>query len=75
MSLQIGHRKSYDIDLSTPNQIIAEDLTLKLKRHYPHSQFHNLVFGISFYLPIPDTLEDELKIDVMANVNFIRPLF
>jgi predicted nucleotidyltransferase component of viral defense system len=73
LSLQLGHRKSDDIDLFTPDQFKVEELISKLRRHYPHNQFHDLIFGFSIYLPIPGTPEDELKIDIMSNEKFIRP--
>jgi len=72
LSLLLGHRKSMDIDMFTANYSKNEELLQIMKQHFPRTEIRDLVFGVTLYLPFPDS-DKELKVDLMCNEEYIRP--
>lgn len=71
LSLQLGHRKSIDIDLFSDKEFDIKNLSYILKKKLPKSDIRTLSFGITVYSTTPDN--KELKIDIMETDTFIRP--
>lgn len=71
LSLQLGHRKSIDIDLFSDEKIIPNELKKIIRTHFFNADIRTLSFGITAYIPIEK--EKELKIDIMQTDNFIKP--
>lgn len=72
LSLQLGHRKSIDIDLFTDSEFNIKDYTKIIRKIFPKSEIRTLPFGITFYIPTANN--QELKVDIMETEPFIRPL-
>ena len=72
LSLQLGHRKSIDIDLFTDIEFSIKDYKKIIRKIFPKSEIRTLSFGITFYIPAPD--KKQLKIDIMETEKFIRPI-
>ena len=73
LSLQLGHRKSVDIDLFTDIPFNINDYKKIIRKIFPESDIRTLSFGISFYIPNPDE-QQELKVDIMETETFIKPV-
>ncbi len=74
LSLQLGHRKSFDIDIFRPDYKSGDEMLPILRKYYPHVNISSLSFGLSMYLPEPGS-NKTLKVDIMSNEPFIRPYF
>ena len=72
LSLLLGHRKSVDIDMFTANYCKSDELIQIMKKHFPHTEIRDVGFGVTLYLPFPDS-DKELKVDLMCNEDYIRP--
>ena len=72
LSLLLGHRRSIDIDLFEPNYNTGAELVPILRKYYPGIRISDIGFGISMYIPIPDS-DKKLKVDICSNETFIRP--
>lgn len=75
LSLQIGHRKSEDLDFFTDRSFDILELKDAILKYNPKVVFLNETRqGISFSLPLPDTSIDTRKLDIYNwAVKFIRP--
>jgi hypothetical protein len=75
LSLQIGHRRSDDLDFFTDRSFDLLELKNEIIKYNPKVVFLNETQqGISFSLPLPDNLEDTRKLDIYNwAVKFIRP--
>ena len=73
LSLLLGHRKSLDIDMFTAQYIKSNELMHIMKLYYPRNEIRDISFGVQMYLPKPGT-QDELKVDLMCNEDYIRPV-
>ncbi len=75
LSLQIGHRKSDDLDFFTDRSFDILELKDEILKYNPKVVFLNETRqGISFSLPLPDNSADTRKLDVYNwAVKFIRP--
>ena len=71
LSLMLGHRKSLDIDMFSPNYIEGGELKLLLQNYFPRKEIRPTGFGVSIYFPIPGTIK-ELKADIGCNEENIR---
>jgi len=71
LSLMLGHRKSIDIDLFTATYIKSEDLLQTMKKYYPRQEIRDIAFGVKMYLQLGS--DQELKVDLMCNEEYIRP--
>jgi predicted nucleotidyltransferase component of viral defense system len=71
LSLQLGHRKSIDIDMFTDNEISIENLAKKIHKKYPYADIRKLSFGLTLY--IPNQSKKDLKVDLMETEKFIKP--
>ena len=72
LSLQLGHRKSIDIDLFSDIEFNINNYKFFTRKIFPKSEIRTSPFGITFYLATPD--KKQLKIDIMETENFIRPI-
>ncbi len=72
LSLVLGHRKSFDIDLFRPDYRTGEMIKSDIKSFFPNSEIRTLSHGATVYLPDPSSGK-ELKIDVMSDEPFIFP--
>lgn len=72
LSLQLGHRKSVDIDMFSPVYFKGETMIPLMKKYFPRTEIRDIAFGVSIYLPEPGS-GNELKIDLMTNEEYIRP--
>jgi Nucleotidyl transferase AbiEii toxin, Type IV TA system len=75
LSLQIGHRKSEDLDFFTDRSFDIVELKNAILTYNPKVVFLNETRqGISFSLPLPDNSDDTRKLDIYNwAVKFIRP--
>ncbi len=75
LSLQIGHRKSDDLDFFTDRSFDLVELKNAIIQYNPQVTFLTETRqGISFSLPLPDTSDDSRKLDIYNwAVKFIRP--
>jgi predicted nucleotidyltransferase component of viral defense system len=73
LSLQLGHRKSIDIDLFSDEEFNIDSLKRIIRKEFTKADIRTLSFGISFYIPY-DTENRELKVDIMETDKFIRPV-
>ncbi len=75
LALQIGHRKSDDLDFFTDRSFDILELKVEILKYNPKVVFLNETRqGISFSLPLPDNSADTRKLDVYNwAVKFIRP--
>ena len=75
LSLQIGHRKSEDLDFFTDRSFDILELKDAILKYNPKVVFLNETRqGISFSLPLPDISIDTRKLDIYNwAVKFIRP--
>jgi len=73
LSLLIGHRKSVDIDLFSSTYREGFELIPILKKYFHRTEIRDLGFGITMYLYSSDS-NVELKVDIMSNEQFIRPI-
>ena len=67
-----GYRKRVDIDMFTSHYGKNNELLQLMKKHFPRTEIRDLGFGVTLYLPFPDS-DKELKVDLMCNEEFIRP--
>lgn len=76
LALQIGHRRSDDLDFFTDRSFDIRELKDEILRYNPKVLFLNETRqGISFSLPLPDNFEDTRKLDIYNwAVKFIRPI-
>lgn len=72
LSLQLGHRKSIDIDLFSDIEFKIDDYKRIIRKIFPEAEIRSFVFGLTLY--IKDTDNKELKIDIMETDKFIKPL-
>jgi predicted nucleotidyltransferase component of viral defense system len=73
LSLQLGHRRSIDIDLFSDEDFNIESLKRVIRRSFPDADIRTLSFGITFYTHY-DNENKELKVDIMETDKFIRPV-
>jgi abortive infection bacteriophage resistance protein len=75
LSLQIGHRKSDDLDFFTDRSFDLLEMKGEILKYNSKVVFLNETKqGISFSLPLPDNFEDARKLDIYNwAVKFIRP--
>ena len=65
LSLQIGHRKSEDLDFFTDRSFDILELKNAILTYNPKVVFLNETRqGISFSLPLPDASDDTRKLDI-----------
>lgn len=76
LSLQIGHRKSDDLDFFTDRSFDIPEVKNAILRYNPQVIFVNETrLGISFTLPLPGETDDIRKLDIYNwAVKFIRPV-
>ena len=76
LSLQIGHRKSDDLDFFTDRSFVIQEVKNAILRYNPEVVFlSETKQGFSFSLPIPGKKEDRRKLDIYNwAVKFIRPV-
>lgn len=75
LSLQLGHRKSDDLDFFTDRSFDILEVKNAILRYYPDVVFLNETRqGFSFSLPLPGSADDTRKLDIYNwAVKFIRP--
>jgi len=73
LSLQLGHRRSVDIDLFSDEGFSIENIKHTVRREFPQADIRTLSFGITFYNTDKKS-GTELKIDIMETDKFIRPV-
>jgi hypothetical protein len=75
LALQIGHRKSDDLDFFTDRSFDIPELKNAILQYNPGVVFLNGTRqGVSFSLPLPGTTDDKRKLDIYNwAVKFIRP--
>lgn len=75
LALQVGHRKSDDLDFFTDRSFDIREVKDGILRYNPKVTFLNETRqGISFSLPLPNNFEDTRKLDIYNwAVKFIRP--
>lgn len=73
LSLQLGHRRSVDIDLFSDEEFSIDEIKHTVRREFPKADIRTLSFGITFY-PTDEKAGTELKVDVMETDKFIRPV-
>ena len=75
LSLQVGHRKSDDLDFFTDRSFDIRELKMAITQYNPNVLFLNETKqGVSFSLPLPGAIEDTRKLDIYNwAVKFIRP--
>jgi len=71
LSLQLGHRKSIDIDFFSDTDFDVVDYKKFLRKLFPNADIRTLNFGITVYLTEEN---EEVKIDLMQTERFIRPV-
>jgi len=71
LSLQMGHRKSIDIDLFSDIEFKIDDYKKIIRKIFPQAEIRSFVFGLTFYIQSSD--KKELKIDIMETDKFIKP--
>ena len=76
LSLQIGHRKSDDLDFFTDTSFDVVEVKNAILRYNQKVVFLTETRqGVSFSLPLPDTWEETRKLDIYNwAVKFIRPI-
>lgn len=76
LSLQLGHRKSDDLDFFTDRSFDIQEVKNAILQYNPSVVFvHETKQGISFTLPLPGSPEDIRKLDIYNwAVKFIRPV-
>jgi hypothetical protein len=72
LSLQLGHRKSIDIDLFSEHEFNKLTLSKLLRKKFPNADIQIAVFGITVYLKQNNT--NILKIDIVETEPFIRDI-
>jgi hypothetical protein len=72
LALQMGHRKSVDIDLFVNEYPLNKSVVEEIKLQYPQAETRFSKFHITTYLPFYGN--DELKVDMMSTDVFIRPV-
>jgi Nucleotidyl transferase AbiEii toxin, Type IV TA system len=75
LSLQVGHRKSDDLDFFTDRSFDISELKIAIMQYNSKVLFLNETKqGVSFSLPLSDAIEDTRKLDIYNwAVKFIRP--
>lgn len=75
LSLQVGHRKSDDLDFFTDRSFDISELKIAIMQYNPQVLFLNETKqGVSFSLPLSNTIDDTRKLDIYNwAVKFIRP--
>lgn len=75
LSLQLGHRKSDDLDFFTDRSFDILEVKTAILKYNPHVVFLNETRnGMSFTLPLPGRPDDFRKLDIYNwAVKFIRP--
>lgn len=76
LSLQLGHRKSDDLDFFTDHSFDIRPVKEAIVRYNSHVLFlSETPQGVSFSLPMPNKTDDVRKLDVYNwAVKFIRPV-
>ena len=75
LALQLGHRKSEDLDFFTNGSFDIPELKQALLDHYPHLELlRDKPHGISFLLALDQDSREQRKVDIYNwAVKFIRP--
>jgi predicted nucleotidyltransferase component of viral defense system len=75
LALQLGHRKSEDLDFFTNGSFDIPDLKRALLDCYPHLELlRDKPHGISFLIALDDDIREQRKVDIYNwAVKFIRP--
>lgn len=76
LSLQLGHRKSDDLDFFTDRTFDIQEVKSAILEYNPQVEFlTETPHGLSFTLPLPGDEEDVRKLDIYNwAVKFIRPI-
>jgi predicted nucleotidyltransferase component of viral defense system len=75
LALQLGHRKSEDLDFFTNGSFDIAELKQALLKHYPHIELlRDKPHGISFLVALDEDVRKKRKVDIYNwAVKFIRP--
>ncbi len=75
LALQLGHRKSEDLDFFTNGSFDIAELKQELLKHYPHIELlRDRPHGISFLVALDEDVRERRKVDIYNwAVKFIRP--
>jgi predicted nucleotidyltransferase component of viral defense system len=75
LALQLGHRKSEDLDFFTDGSFDISELKLALLNHYPHLELlRDRPHGLSFVMALDEDVREQRKVDIYNwAVKFIRP--
>src|SRR5450432_1397770 len=75
LALQLGHRKSEDLDFFTNGSFDIPELKQILLNHYTHIQLlRDKPHGISFLVALEQDIREQRKVDIYNwAVKFIRP--